>query len=94
MHANDQSPCGDLVPIPTPEQRAANHRALSKLHAGNRFRLMFGMPLLPQHGLRRHCLQCNREYDSTLCQCPDCQCQMFCDFNAKEQQPERSAPDA
>ena len=81
MHANDQSPCGDLVPIPTPEQRAANHRALSKLHAGNRFRLMFGMPLLPQHGLRRHCLQCNREYDSTLCQCPDCQCQMFCDLN-------------
>jgi hypothetical protein len=38
MHANDQPPCGDLVPIPTPKQRAANHRALSKLHAGNRFR--------------------------------------------------------
>jgi hypothetical protein len=74
--------CGDLVRVPTPEERAANHRALSKLHVGNRFRLMFGMPLLPQLGIDRQCLQCSRKYDSTLCQCPACQCEMFCDPNA------------
>ena len=30
------------------QERAANHRALMKLHVGNRFRLMFGQPLLPE----------------------------------------------
>ena len=98
MDADSQTPnpslnapgvaCGDLVRVPTLEERAANHRALSKLHVGNRFRLMFGMPLLPQHGINRRCLQCNREYDSTLCQCPDCQCRMFCDSNAESIHPE------
>jgi hypothetical protein len=33
---------------PTDEERAANHRALMKLHPANRFRLMFGQPLLPE----------------------------------------------
>ena len=33
---------------PTDAERTANHRALSKMHVGNRFRLMFGMPLLPE----------------------------------------------
>jgi hypothetical protein len=32
---------------PTDEERAANWRELEKLHPGNRFRLMFGMPMLP-----------------------------------------------
>jgi hypothetical protein len=31
-------------------KRAASHRALRELHPGNRFRLMFGQPLLPQDG--------------------------------------------
>ena len=34
--------------IPTKEERAANHLALQKLHRGNRFRLMLGMPMLPE----------------------------------------------
>lgn len=76
MQADDLSPtspgkatgvtCGELVRVPKPEERAANHRALSKLHVGNRFRLMAGMPLLPQNELNRRCLQCNREYDSNV----------------------------
>lgn len=37
----------DQASIPTPEERAADHRKLMKLHRGNRFRLMFGLPLLP-----------------------------------------------
>ena len=32
---------------PTNEERAENHRALMKMHRGNRFRLMFGLPMLP-----------------------------------------------
>ena len=71
--------------VPTDEERAENHRAISKLHIGNRFRLMMGMPLLPQPGLRRQCLQCSQEYESTLCQCPGCQCMMFCDVNSSDQ---------
>jgi hypothetical protein len=39
-----------LAPVPTAEERAAHHRALRKMHVGNRFRLMFGMPLLPEPG--------------------------------------------
>lgn len=69
------------VRVPTDEERAENHRAISKLHIGNRFRLMMGMPLLPQPGLNRQCLQCRQEYESTLCQCPGCQCLDFCDVN-------------
>jgi hypothetical protein len=53
-----------LVPVPTAEERAANHRALSQLHVGNRFRLMFGMPMLPQPGLHRRCRQCAGECDA------------------------------
>lgn len=34
--------------IPTKDERAANARELAKLHPGNRFRLMFGMPLLTE----------------------------------------------
>lgn len=34
--------------IPTDAERIANHQALAKLHRGNRFRLMFGLPLLPE----------------------------------------------
>jgi len=32
---------------PTNAERATSHRALMKLHRGNRFRLMFGKPMLP-----------------------------------------------
>lgn len=34
---------------PTDEERRENWRELDKLHPGNRFRLMFGMPLLPEN---------------------------------------------
>jgi len=33
--------------IPSPAERAENAHQLARLHPGNRFRLMFGMPLLP-----------------------------------------------
>lgn len=33
----------------TDEQRRADRIELDKLHPGNRFRLMFGQPLLPQN---------------------------------------------
>ena len=32
----------------TDSERAASQRQLDKLHPGNRFRLMFGQPLLPE----------------------------------------------
>ena len=32
----------------TDAERAANYRELHKMHPGNRFRLMFGLPLLPE----------------------------------------------
>lgn len=35
----------------TDQDRAKDHRALSEMHPGNRFRLMFGMTLLPQSEL-------------------------------------------
>ena len=37
-----------LAHVPSDAERAANHRALKDLHPGNRFRLMFGLPLLDQ----------------------------------------------
>lgn len=37
------------LPLSESEQRASRI-ALNKLHPGNRFRLMFGQPLLPQPG--------------------------------------------
>jgi hypothetical protein len=53
-----------LVRVPTPEERAENNRALSKLHVGNRFRLMFGLPSLPephkvQQVLNDECVRCS-----------------------------------
>ena len=30
------------------KERAANHLRMEKLHPGNRFRMMFGQPLLPE----------------------------------------------
>jgi hypothetical protein len=33
-------------------ERKASRRQLDQLHPGNRFRLMFGQPLLPQDGQR------------------------------------------
>lgn len=45
-----QMPVGsDAIVLPlSDEERAANWKALQKMHVGNRFRLMFGMPLLPE----------------------------------------------
>ena len=34
----------------TDSERRASRQALNQLHPGNRFRLMFGQPLLPQSG--------------------------------------------
>lgn len=34
--------------IPTEAERVANWQAIQKLSRGNRFRLMFGLPLLPE----------------------------------------------
>lgn len=34
--------------IPTEAERIANHKAIMKMHRANRFRLMFGQPLLPE----------------------------------------------
>jgi len=42
----------DPMRIPTPEERAANSRALGKMHRGNRFRLMFGQPLLLEEPMK------------------------------------------
>ncbi len=39
----------ELCAIPTDEERAANQRELSKLSRANRFRLMFGLPMLDDH---------------------------------------------
>jgi hypothetical protein len=36
-----------LVHAPTENERAASLREVRKLHPGNRFRLMAGLPLLP-----------------------------------------------
>jgi hypothetical protein len=46
--ASYQSLSEQLVLPLTDSARAASRQYLDKLHPGNRFRLMFGMPLLPQ----------------------------------------------
>jgi hypothetical protein len=39
----------DQLALPLSEQeRKASRKQLDKLHPGNRFRLMFGQPLLPE----------------------------------------------
>jgi len=53
-----------LAHPPSEEERAANHRELSKMHRGNRFRLMLGLPLLPephkvQQVLSDECVRCS-----------------------------------
>jgi hypothetical protein len=45
----------------TKEELAENHRELMKLHPANRFRLMFGQPLLPENGLNRAGYACRGE---------------------------------
>ena len=42
------TPSEQLAPPLTENERAASWKQLSSLHRGNRFRLMFGMPLLPE----------------------------------------------
>lgn len=37
-----------MLPPPTDEERAASYRAIQRRHPANRFRLMFGQPLLPE----------------------------------------------
>jgi hypothetical protein len=41
---------GDQLALPmTIEQRAEDRKKLQAMHPGNRFRLMFGQPLLPEN---------------------------------------------
>jgi len=46
---SDAATCADNIEGdgPTDEERAANWRELHKLSRANRFRLMFGQPMLP-----------------------------------------------
>ncbi|MEO5915578.1 MAG: hypothetical protein ABIS50_15195 [Luteolibacter sp.] len=37
-----------LAQPPTDAERRANWKAIHQMHPGNRFRLMFGLPLLPE----------------------------------------------
>ncbi|MCA1963648.1 MAG: hypothetical protein LDL31_06860 [Prosthecobacter sp.] len=42
---------GDQLALPLSDQeRRASRKQLDQLHPGNRLRLMFGQPLLPQEG--------------------------------------------
>lgn len=39
-----------MCPVPTDAERAATWKAINALHPANRFRLMFGQPLLDENG--------------------------------------------
>src|SRR6478736_870543 len=50
VRASDVAPEPDRIAHPaSDEERAASYREIAKMHPANRFRLMFGQPLLTHH---------------------------------------------
>ena len=73
----------ELNHIPTDQERIQNYKAIQAMHPGNRFRLMFGMPLLPEpkqaktmSTYRNTCADCGDTYETESwepAKCPFCE---------------------
>lgn len=80
-----QTPSGGstrLVRLLLGEPRTVNMVTLTSSDLGDKLLAASSKADLIQAPTPRRCMQCSREYDATLCQCPDCRCRMFSQANA------------